>query len=160
MALNKKSLVVAGAVATLGLGSLVGLGAVSAESNNGTSIVEKIAERFNLNKDEVQAVFDEERAAHEAKHKQKLDERLSQAVTDGKITEDQKSEILAKINEMKEFKDSLKDKTHEERREALDTKRDELKQWAEDNDIPLEYLHPFKGHYGGMGVPGPGGPVE
>jgi hypothetical protein len=49
---------------------------------------------------------------------------------------------------------SLKDKTHDERHEAMKAKRAELQTWATDNNIPAQYLrfafgHGGKGH--GMG---------
>lgn len=146
----KKSLVVAGAVATVGMAGLTGLGVASAAANTSSSddpmsgIIDKIAAKFNLNKQEVRAVFEEERVTHEAEHEQRMEDRLSQAVTDGKITEEQKKKIIAKWEEihstMKSQAESLKDMTHEERRTVKEQRADELKTWAEENDIPEEYM--------------------
>ena len=73
-------------------------------------------------------------------------------MTDGKITQAQADLITAKHAELKTFMESLKDKTAAERMEAMKTKMDELKQWAEDNDIPLQYLHlGMKGPHGKFG---------
>jgi hypothetical protein len=146
----KKALLAAGAITTLSLAGVVGVNNVSA--NNGSNevgisnLVSKIAEKFNLNEEEVQAVFNEEREARQAEHQQKLEERLAQAVEDGNITEDQKSAILEKLAELHDEHESLKDLGPEERRDAMKDKREELKQWANDNDIPLRYLVPFGGH--------------
>jgi uncharacterized membrane protein YhiD involved in acid resistance len=159
----KKSLVVAGAVATVGVARLTGLGVASAATSSSgaddgtSSLVDKLVAKFNLNKSDVQAVFDADRTEHEAEMQQKMEERLDQAVTDGKITEDQKTKILAKIKEMKADMeanhDAMKGKTDDERRALMDQKRQEIQTWAEENDIPEEYLM-FVGHVHG----GPGGP--
>lgn len=148
----KKALLVTGASTIVGLASFAGV--ASAASNSSTdssssggtqSLVDKIATKFNLNKSDVQAVFDEDRSAHEAERQQKLEERLSQAVTDGKITSDQKDQILAKLKDMQTYMDSIKDKSADERRSLMKTKMDELRQWAEDNGLG-DYLPMMHGH--------------
>lgn len=147
----KKPLLVLGAVTGIGLAGIAGLGVASAttSTNNGAdSIIEKIATKFNVNKEDVAAVFDEERNAREAEHQQKMTDRLTQAVEDGKITEEQKSKILAKQQELQAKREEWKDKTPEERREAKKELHDTLKQWAEDNDVPLRYLMFVGGHHG------------
>jgi DNA-binding transcriptional MerR regulator len=159
----KKTLVVTGGILAVGASSLVGAGAVSAQtsSNNThgpTALIQKIAQKFGLNEAEVKAVFDEEHEAREAERRQNLEDRLSQAVTDGKITEAQKTAVLSKVDELDTYRDSLSDKTDEERREAMKTKMAELKTWAEENDIPMDYLRmggPRGGHGGGMGEMAP-----
>lgn len=144
----KKSLMVAGAVATIGVAGIAGLGVASAatDSNKSDSLIDKIAAKFNVDKSEVKAVFDEERAEREAEHQQKLEERLSELVKDGKLTEDQKAKILAKHAELKAAMESeretLQDKTKEEVRTLMQQRQEELKKWAEENGIPIEYL-PF-----------------
>jgi hypothetical protein len=156
----KKSLMAAGAAATIGLtGSALTAGIVSAATtdSSGTdgmsSLVDKIATKFNLNKEEVKAVFDEDRASHQVEHAAKMEERLTQAVKDGKLTEDQKSKILAKLQELKDNRpdpSEMKGKTRAERREAMEKHHAELETWAKENDIPMEYLR-FR-----MGGPGHG----
>lgn len=156
----KKSLLVAGAVTTIGTAGLVGSQAVLAasDSTGSTSLVDKIAQKFNLNKADVQAVFDENRAEHEADRQAKVETKLNQAVTDGKLTAEQKDKILAKRKELQDARqadmDAMKDKTPEERRAVHEAKRTELEQWAKDNNIPTEYLRFVAGHPGH----GPGGP--
>lgn len=156
---------IAGAVATVGLtGSVYGVQAVSAETNDasksGSSIVDKIASKFNLNKTDVQAVFDEDRQTHEAEHQAKMEERLSQAVKEGKLTEEQKTKILAKLKELKANrpdKSEMQDKTPEEMKEFMEQHRKDLEQWAEDNDIPSEYFPMMSmGHRRGHGSGGVG----
>jgi hypothetical protein len=154
----KKPLLIAGAVATLGVASTAaGVQAVTNTGSDQSGIVDKIAQKFNLNKDEVQKVFDEDRATHEAQHQSRMEERLSQAVKDGKLTEDQKTKILAKLTELKASMESerenFKNMTDEERKTHMEQKRTELETWAKENNIPTDYLH-FIGHGGGPGGPG------
>ena len=138
--------------ATVGIATLAGAGLVNAHTSSTSSadLVDKIAQKFNLNKDDVQKVFDEDRAAHLAERQQQMEERLTQAVKDGKLTQAQADAIKAKLQEMKSFMDSLKDKTTQERHEAMKTKMDELKAWATQNNIPNGYLPMGHGMKGGM----------
>lgn len=129
-------------VAGIGLAGVAGLGVVSAATDSSAkdSIIDRIAAKFNLDKEEVAQVFEEERAARQAEHQQKVEERLTQAVADGKLTEEQKAKILAKLEELKDQREAWQDKTPEERHQAKHELHDQFKQWAEDNDVPLEYL--------------------
>jgi hypothetical protein len=148
----KKSMLLAGAITTLGAASAIGLSTVSAASstNGEQTLVDKLASRFNLNKDEVQKVFDEEHATHQAEREAKLEERLSQAVKDGKLTEEQKTKIIAKLKEMKsEMKierGTLDDGAKEELHKKMEERHAELEKWAKENNIPMEYLRPTGGH--------------
>lgn len=159
----KKPLLIAGIATTLGVAGIAGTSLVSAEtaSTGSDSLANKIAQKFNLNKDEVQAVFDEDRQAKEAERSAKIEKELSDAVSNGKLTSEQKDKILAKAKELKSQRDterdSMKNKTEAERRTAMETKRTELEQWAKDNNIPTDYLKYVMGH-GGHGPGGPGGP--
>jgi hypothetical protein len=161
MGLNmKNALLATGGATVIGLAAFAGV--ASAATNSSTSgdqtLVDKLATKFNLNKSEVQAVFDEDRAAHEAQMEQKMEDRLAEAVKNGKITEEQKSQILAKHKEMKAYMESLKDKTEEERRTLMKEKMQELRQWAEDNGL-TEYMMAIKVGGPGHGFGGPGGPT-
>lgn len=139
--------------ATIGVATFAGVGMASAQSSssNRDGLVDKIAQKFNLNKNDVQKVFDEQHAAHEAERQQRMEERLAQAVKDGKLTQAQADAIKSKMAEMKTFKDSLKDKTEQERHDAMKTKMDELKQWADQNNIPKGYFPMGHGMKGGHG---------
>lgn len=153
------------------------MGAVYANSsttgfdNPMSKLVTAIAQRFNLNVSDVQQVFDEQKAQMDAQREEQRTQmeaqreqiftgRINQAVTDGKLTQDQAAKILAKKAELEAQKTSLEGKTKEERRTAMTTMKeqmDSLKQWATDNNIPQEYL-PFLGFGMGRGHGGPGGP--
>jgi hypothetical protein len=149
----KKSLLAASAIAVLGLSALTALRANSTyAAANSSNLINRFAERFNLNRDEVQSVFDEHRSSQMAERGQIMQDRLAQAVTDGKITQAQADLLLVKHTEMQTFMASLTDKTMEERREAMQTKRDEMRQWAQENNIPLQNLaFGMTGRHGQMG---------
>lgn len=132
----RKSVLVAGAVSAVGLAGLLGGGIVtahSAASAGNDSLIEKIASKFNLNKDEVQKVFDEEKSARDAERQAAFTERLQKLVDDGKITSDQKSKIEEK---------------HKELKANMEAERNELEKWATDNNIDEKYLM-FGGPRGG-----------
>jgi len=147
----KKSLLVAGAVAAVGVTGVTGLGVASAATGSSaepremSSLVDKLVEKFNLNRGEVEAVFEDQRAEREAAMQQRVEERLNKAVSEGKLTEEQKGKILAKLAEIRaEHKDNheaLKDMTKEERRAHGEQQRKALEAWADENNIPMEYLH-------------------
>lgn len=155
----KKSLLVAGAVATMGSAGILGTHLVAAATNTSNdSLVDKIAQKFNLKTEDVQAVFDQNRADKQAERDTRIEQKLSQDVTAGKITADQKDIILAKLKELQANfeanRDALKDKTPAERKTAMDALHVQLDQWASDNNIPTQYLHMFGGHRRGMpGMP-------
>ena len=137
-----KSLLVAGAIATLGLAGATGLGVASAATSsatNGTSIVDRLASKFNLKKEDVQAVFDEDHAAHEAEHRQEVSDRLQKLVDEGKITAEQKTKIEAKQKELQA---------------EHDTDKTSLETWAKENGIDMQYLR-MGGGPGGRGHGGP-----
>ena len=152
--MNKKKMLAA-AIASLGIASVVGVGTVAAQEASGTSLAEKIATQFNLNKDEVQKVIDSDHAERHAEMQKRAEERLQEAVDAGKLTSEQKDKIVAKMKELESNRESkreeMKNKTEEERRAAMKAERDELKKWAEENNIPTQYLM-----FGGRGHGGPG----
>jgi hypothetical protein len=161
----KKPLLIVGAVASIGAAGLTGGALVSAEETQAgpDSLINKIAQKFNLKTEDVKAVFDEERTAKQVERQASIEKELSKLVADGKLTAEQKDKIIAKQKEIQaqreSERDSMKDKTHEERKAAMDAKRAELEQWATDNNIPKEYLRYVVGHGGHRKGHGPNGPV-
>ena len=118
------------------------------EGSRGAGLVAKIAQRFNLNQADVQTVFDEQRTEMQAQTQTRIADRISKAVTDGKITQAQADLIIAKEAEIKAFRDGLQGKTKDEIFSAMKTETDSLKQWVKDNNIPAGFL-PFGG-FGGI----------
>lgn len=148
-----KKMLITGAVTTVvGAGAFTGI--VSAQTPSAVdtqqSLAQKIAQKFNLNQDDVQKVIDDNRSAHDAERQQRLEDQLNQAVKDGKITSAQKDQILAKMQEMKTYADSIKDKSADDKRTLMKSKMDELKQWAQDNNLS-QYL-PMAGGQGHHGM--------
>jgi hypothetical protein len=128
------------------LALVAGFGATLASAKvtgNYPPIVQKLADRFHLNADDVNKVFDKDRQDHQKQMRADFKERLNQAVKDGKITAKQKTAILKKQDELAKEGDD----------------RDELQSWAEKNDIDLETLRSLRlGFGGGRGPGGPGRP--
>ncbi len=139
---------IATAVAVIGIGAgIVRLATVSAdELSTYPPIVQKIADKFNLNVDEVKVVFDQDREDHQAEMEVKMTDRLTDAVTDGKITEAQKDLIIAKHEEIQAKMEEIRNLTTvEEKKAAKDALRTEIQQWLADNDIDFQFI-------GGMGM--------
>ncbi len=133
MKVNKK-LFVAGVVTAVSAGSFLGVNAASAAtSNDGSSIVDKLVSKFNLNRDEVQAVFDEQHDEMEAERAQEMSDRLQEKVDSGDITAEQKTLIENKLAEQKT---------------AREAERSELEAWATENNIDAKYLMGGRGHHG------------
>lgn len=148
MSITKKMILPVMAAAVVGV-SAIGLGTAAAQSNADT-LVEKIASRFNLNQDEVQAVFDEAREEKQAEHQAELSDKLQAKVDDGTITAEQKTLLEEKLAELREERQANRDSelTKEERREQGQQNREAFEAWAEENNIPLDELdlHGPHGH--------------
>jgi outer membrane murein-binding lipoprotein Lpp len=99
-----------------------------------------LAQRFNLNVTDVQKFFDEQRTKMETERKQQFVDRINQGVTDGKLTRDQADKIIAKHTELEALRDSLKNKTEAERQTAIKAQIEAVKKWAEENNIPSEFM--------------------
>jgi major membrane immunogen (membrane-anchored lipoprotein) len=132
--LTAVAMIVTGITAVAGV---VGITKISAAINSGEvpTIITNLANRFNLNTSDIQKVFDETKTQQE-------DARLTQLVTDGKITEAQKKLITDKSNEIKTKIDEINNKqmTSTERGDALKALRDEIVKWANDNKIDERFV--------------------
>lgn len=113
--------------------------------NNGSGhspLLERIAERFDLDIDEVTDFVEELREERRAGMEERFEERLDGLVEDGKITGDQKEAILEKKEEMEAFREELEDMKVSQARETMKEMREELKEWAEENDFELKHFFP------------------
>ncbi len=138
--MNKKVILSAATVGVMSLAGLANWSMVQAQGPaDQSSLIQKIAEHFGLNQDEVQTVFDEyrqeEHTQRQAEMQSRREEQLSQAVSDGKITEDQKTAILAKEAEMQQQMANLQDLSMDERRSQMESLHDEMKTWFESQGI-------------------------
>ncbi len=144
--INKKKMlfpVMALAVLAGGLLTVTGASAQNSSTKH-DAIVQKIADKFGLNKDEVQKVFDEEHTARQAEMETKNAQRLDTLVSEGKITEAQKTLIINKQKELREKhqanRGNFEGKTPEEMITQMEAERIALEAWAKENGITTEYL--------------------
>lgn len=140
------------AVIVIGTVLLVTPAFAETSSTDRTSLIQKIAQKFGIKENELQAVFDEHRQQKHNEMLGRLEDKLNQAVKEGKITEAQKQLILNKHKELaakhQAEMDKWKNMTPQERRQAKESHKTELEDWAEKNGIDLQYFFRFKG---GMG---------
>ena len=68
---------------------------------NRDSLIQRLVDRFNLNKSEVEETFEQHREQMQEQRRQRQEEHLSQLVSEGKLTEDQKT-FLSKARAFKE----------------------------------------------------------
>lgn len=151
----------------LALGAVVsfaGISAVSAdEADAGPErMIQKLAERFNISQDDLASFFEEERQTRQEERQKDCEDRLTEAVESGELSEEQKQLILAKHEEMRQRMEDERGNRGEESREEreahraeMESRRAELEQWAEDNGIDMKY---FGGPEGPHGPEGKGGP--
>ena len=124
--------------------SSVAYSADTAKINHQESLMVAIAQKFNLNMDELRSFvtkwFADKKVEKQVNADQKFTSRIHAAVEAGKLTQAQANIIIAKKTEIDAFKLSLQGKTKEEIRVAVKAKMKELKQWAKDNNIPENYV--------------------
>lgn len=128
-------------------------------------MVQRIAERFNLDQSEVESFFEEVRAEHQQERQQEIAEKLEQAVADGTITAEQKALIEAKMAENQTWREQLESMSQDERKAAMEQHHQEMQDWADANGIELRDIlgGPEKGGHRGFGQgegQGPGRQAE
>lgn len=155
--MNKKlaaPVLVAGLVAI----SLFGVKQISAQGWGGNyqTLVQKIAQKFNLKEADVQSVFEEVRTEHQTQMQTNYEDRLSQLVKDGQITETQKKLILAKHQELQNKRpadmSNWKNMTRDQRKVKMDQERTEIENWAKQNGIDVKYVLGGMGRFEGKGM--------
>lgn len=154
----KKPLLATGALAVVSLAGLGTAGIASAttdtSTSSGSSIIEKLATKFNLNTDEVKAVFEEDRTAREAERAADRATDIADAVKDGDITQEQADHITAALKEIDTLRGATSPRDEDDTvRDQIRDKMDELRDWMEDNDVDMDLLG-HGGHKGGFGGPG------
>lgn len=159
----KKPLLIAGIVTTIGLSGL-GVGVANAATNSETKsgpmsgLVDAIATKFNLNKDDVQKVVDDQKVKMDTEREQQVTTELAQLVKDGKLTQAQADAITAKRAELQKTREANKDtaqsQSDTDRKAAMEKERTDLEAWAKQNNIDTQYLRFIAGH--GRGGPGGG----
>lgn len=104
----------------------------STTSNWRESLIQTLANKLGVDQNKVQTAFADIRKERLAEAQTRYEERLSELVTLGKITESQKKAILAKKAELQ--------KEWEANEVKRDEHRAELAKWAESNGIDLSIV--------------------
>lgn len=121
--------------------------------NGGSTLIDKLVAKFNLNKDEVTKVFDEnrneQRQVMDAERKTRQETSLNAAVEKGELTAEKKQLVLNKLSELEKERTANRtahqNLSVEERKAQMTSHRAEIEKWASDNGIDIKYL------VGGMG---------
>ncbi len=140
MKLSSRLMLPMAAIALLGAAA-VGAGTVSAATNGRPgSLAQKIASAFNLDPTKVQAVIDQNHDDNQQQREANYEQRLAQAVTDGRLTAVQKQAVLDENAKLKSELEAAKSGTPDQRRSAMKTVRQEAKAWAAQNNIAETWL--------------------
>lgn len=129
---TKKTALTALTIATLLVaGGLMAIQEVRADNTNPRSnFIQKLAEQFGLNQDDVQTFFNEQRQERSQKMEQRHEEHMSELVANGTITEAQKQALESKHEEL----------------------QNEMNAWAETQGIDLTLIRPRMGMHHGQGI--------
>lgn len=151
--MRTKILIILAALGVIGSALYLSQPALAEGGSGYSAIIQKLVERFGLDAGEVEEVFVEHRGEMRAEKQARLEERLDEAVAEGKITQEQREALEAKKAEMKENWEEMKDLSWEERKEVKSAHWKEMKAWAEENGIDMKELFGFmggfkKGHFG------------
>jgi hypothetical protein len=156
---NRKVLSASLAAGVIGLTGAAGVAMAATDTSSTTypPIVQKIADKFHLKPADVQQVFKDDRAAHEKEMQTKLNDKLEQAVKDGKLTEDQKTKLIAELDKLHTERQADRQADRAERRADRQDFKTTLDQWAKDNGITnlSDILPTPAGHPGNFGGPVP-----
>lgn len=135
---------------------VVGVLATGVDAQNASNyppIVQKIADKFNLNVSEVEQVFDQERDEHRAEKFALFADRLDDLVSEGKLTDIQKEAILDKHEEMQDSIEELRGLSGSEKKEEMRKLHDNFRTWLEGESIDLTLFGGFgKGFDRGFGL--------
>jgi hypothetical protein len=168
--MTNKKLVVPMAVLTLTAGMLFVTPEAHAQTNGSagggnffSGLVQFIEQKFGLNHEQVQSAVKEYRQDHRAsltprptrnpQAMQKFEQKhLDVLVTQGKLTADQEKAVLAELQTLrtKYNPDSMKSLTPQERWTKMQDMQNELKSWAQSQNIDPSLILPQfgKGRFG------------
>lgn len=111
-------------------------------------LVKFIADKFNLDQEQVKSAINEYQASHQAEMQKKreieMKSRLDQLVKDGKITQEQETAIIAEMKVLQDkykvgTKDSMSPQDHKAQFDAM---REEIQAWSKEHNIDAKYLMP------------------
>lgn len=148
--MNTKKIIIPVLAIVLLVGTLAGTGKIYSQTpgNPFNGLAQMIAQKFNLNQSEVQTVLDQYKGQKQEERKQqiqtKLEDRLTQLVKNGKLTEAQKQAVISKQNELRNLynTDSFRNLTPDQKRAEMQRKHDEFITWVTSQGIDQNVL-PF-----------------
>lgn len=159
--MNKK-IILPAAVLLIAGAVFSGTAAYAQGNQNGQgNMVQELAQKLGIDESKVQTAFDEIRTEHKNEMQAQFTERLNQAVTDGKLTEDQKNQIIEKHEELQTQRETDREKvenmTKKERKAYMESRREAMQKWAAAQGIDMQNLlgpaggrGPGSGMHGGM----------
>lgn len=135
-----------------------------------TSFIDKLIAKFGLNKTEVEQTYTEYKQERQTYMNQRFNEKVDQLLSEGKITQTQKTQILNKHTELVQERNNnweeFKNMDPEQKRAEMQKRHDEMEQWAEEIGIDFDEVFEMNGfggshkgmrgggygNHGGMGV--------
>ena len=144
-----KKIIIPVAVATIGASAIFGTGAVFAQSTNTplSGLAQMIAQKFNIDQNQVQSVLDQYSSQKKANRLQKMqqgeDQRLSNLVSQGKITSDQKTAIENELKNLKaKYFSNFQGQTADQRKQAVQNFRTDFQAWLRSQNIDPSIFKP------------------
>jgi UDP-N-acetyl-D-mannosaminuronate dehydrogenase len=114
---------------------------VVAASTSQPTLAQDIATKFHLDQSQVQSVIDQHKATNQQNRETQYEDRLTQAVKDGKLTDTQKQAVLAEHNKLVA---EIKAAGQGNRKQTMQSVRQEAKDWAAQNNIDAKWLVPTR----------------
>lgn len=152
------------ALTVVGAGVLLRAGLVKATSTGPQSgLIQYLSQKFNLDQTKVETAVTEYRTQERTDRQKQMTENytvyLDGLVKEGKITEAQKTTLLAKHSELQKSHESAAatSQSREDRRTQMDKERTDLEAWAKSQGIDISYL---QFGFGGRGMMGRGGQMR
>jgi hypothetical protein len=143
---SKYFLIVLTLFTVIGVTSIVSPVKAAEDQGAYPSLIQRIMEKFKLNKSEVDSVITEEREAFQNERHQFMEQKIDEAVNNGKLNVSQKQELLKKLEEKR-----MQNETFRQQRQS---ERVEFENWAKEKGIDLDEIG--LGRRGGMGGAGAG----
>lgn len=137
--INKKYVTPSVILTLVLIASIYGTASALADDTTYPRIVTKIAQKFGLEEEDVNEVFEQDRLQMWEERKKTQEERLSDAVSDGVLTEEQKRLLIEEMNDWQA-----------ERSAQREDRREEMETFFTENGIDHEKLMPYMGR-GRMG---------
>ena len=141
--LIKNKLLISTAAITIVVASVIGVTSALAQNNNGQhqSLIAELAQKLGIDQSKVQTAFDQIKQERQPQTETRYEVMLSQAIQNGKITDTQKQLILDKHKELvSKRQTNWQNLTPRERKDELKKERQDLINWAKQNNIDPFYL--------------------